>query len=379
MVPPTGHGEDRVHLVDWTFLGNPGSAWLLALLVGAAFLLVLEFVRMVLARQLGARAAARAEDSADVAARPLPLGLVQSTRFFFILLLSVYAAIRLLTIPDDLLQFIRYVVTGAVALQLGLWGNVIIGYAVDRSVRKRVDEDASSATTISVLGYAGRVVLWSAIVLMALANLGHEITPLLAGMGVGGIAVALAAQNILVDLFASLAIALDKPFAIGDFVIVGDMLGTIEHIGLKTTRIRSLSGEQLVFSNSDLLNSRIRNFKRMYERRVVFGFGVIYQTPYEKLAAIPGMVREIIEAQDQARFDRSHFARYGESSLEFETVYHVLVPDFNVYMDVQQAINLEIFRRFRADGIEFAYPTRTLYVQPPEPAAAGLASAGTGS
>ena len=182
-------------------------------------------------------------------------------------------------------------------------------------------------------------------------------------MGIGGIAVALALQNILGDLFASLSIVIDKPFVIGDFIVVDQLMGTVEHVGLKTTRLRSLGGEQLIFSNNDLLKSRISNYKRMMERRIVFGFGVTYQTPPEKLPLINEIVREIIGKQEQARFDRVHFKEYGESSLNFEAVYFVLSQDYNLYMDIQQAINLEMFRCFQKEGIEFAYPTRTLFIQ----------------
>jgi small-conductance mechanosensitive channel len=197
---------------------------------------------------------------------------------------------------------------------------------------------------------------------LVLDNLGFNITTLVAGLGIGGIAVALALQNILGDLFASLSIVLDKPFVIGDFIIIDNYLGTIEHIGLKTTRIRSLSGEQLVFSNTDLLQSRIRNFKRMFERRVVFSIGVTYQTSADKLAKIPKMIKDIVESKDPVRFDRSHFKDYGDFSLNFETVYWVKSPEYNVYMDIQQAINLELYSKFEAEGIEFAYPTQTLFV-----------------
>jgi small-conductance mechanosensitive channel len=167
---------------------------------------------------------------------------------------------------------------------------------------------------------------------------------------------------VLGDLFASLSIVLDRPFVIGDFIIVDDMVGTVEYVGLKTTRVQSLSGEQIVFANADLLNSRIRNFKRMYQRRIVFTLGVTYQTPRAQLEQIPSIIRAAVERQENARFDRSHFLSYGDFSLNFETVYHVLVPDYNVYMDIQQAINLEIHREFEAAGIEFAYPTQTLFM-----------------
>ncbi|HLF22448.1 MAG TPA: mechanosensitive ion channel family protein, partial [Burkholderiales bacterium] len=170
-----------------------------------------------------------------------------------------------------------------------------------------------------------------------------------------------AVQNILGDIFASLSIALDKPFVIGDFIVVDDALGTVEYIGLKTTRVRSLSGEQIVFSNADLLKRRIRNYKRMAERRVEFRFGVVYGLPSEQLARIPVMVREIVEQQPKTRFDRVHFKEYGDSALVFEVVYSVLDADYNVHMDIRQAINLALYRCFREHGIEFAFPTRTLH------------------
>ncbi len=201
------------------------------------------------------------------------------------------------------------------------------------------------------------------ILLLVLDNLGVNITALVAGLGVGGIAVALAMQTILGDLFASLSIVLDKPFVVGDFLIIGDLLGSVEYVGLKTTRLRSLSGEQLVFSNSDLLGSRIRNYGRMYERRVQFNIGVTYQTPRDRLVKIPQIIREAVEQQSDTRFDRSHFKEYGDFSLVFESVYYVMGPDYNKYMDIQQAINLHIHERFEQQGIEFAYPTQTLFVQ----------------
>ncbi|MGA9537034.1 MAG: mechanosensitive ion channel family protein, partial [Desulfobacterales bacterium] len=177
-----------------------------------------------------------------------------------------------------------------------------------------------------------------------------------------GIAVALAVQNILSDLFASLSIVLDKPFVIDDFIIVDNYMGTVEHIGLKTTRLRSLSGEYLVFSNNDLLKSRIRNYTRMLERRVVFSIGVTYQTPLEKLKQVPATIRKIIESQEAVRFDRAHFQGYGDFALKFEVVYYVLNPDYNRYMDIQQSINLAIFESFEKEGIDFAYPTQQLYI-----------------
>jgi small-conductance mechanosensitive channel len=195
-----------------------------------------------------------------------------------------------------------------------------------------------------------------------LENLNFDVSALVASLGVGGIAVALAAQNILGDLFASLSILFDKPFVVGDFIIVDDLPGTVEKVGLKTTRVRSLFGEQLVFSNNDLLSSRIKNYKRMEERRVVFPLGVTYQTGAEQLELIPGIIKKTIEKQEKVRFDRSHFKGYGDFALLFETVYWVTEPDYNLYMDIQQKINLELFHLFEEQGIEFAYPTQTIHL-----------------
>jgi len=174
--------------------------------------------------------------------------------------------------------------------------------------------------------------------------------------------VALALQNVLGDLLASLSIALDQPFVIGDFLIVGDHMGSVEYVGIKSTRLRSLTGEQIVMSNADLLSSRVRNYGRMYERRIVFSLGVAYETPREKLQRIPPLLREIIEARDGVRFDRAHFAKYGDFSLDFEIVYYVQSPDYGRYMDAQQAINFRILEEFENLGVQFAYPTQTLWV-----------------
>ena len=206
--------------------------------------------------------------------------------------------------------------------------------------------------------------------MLILNNLGFDVTALIAGLGIGGVAIALAAQNILGDLFASLAIVLDRPFVVGDFIVFGDYLGTVERVGIKTTRIRSLSGEELVCSNTDLLATRIRNYKRMAERRVVFSIGVTYDTTAEQLARLPGLLREIVEAQPAVRFDRAHFQKYGDFALIFEIVYWMLDPDFNRFMDTQQAINLAIYRQAQAEGIAFAFPTQTIHLERSAPAAA---------
>ncbi len=207
-----------------------------------------------------------------------------------------------------------------------------------------------------------KVIIWALGLVFLLDNLGFKISAVIAGLGIGGIAVALAAQAILGDLFSYFAIMIDRPFEVGDFIIDGEYLGTIEHIGIKTTRIRSLGGEQLVLSNTDLTNSRVRNYKRMAKRRVVFRLGVTYQTTHQQLQEIPAIIRQIIKDIKDTDFDRAHFASYGDFSLIFEVVYHVTGGDYNKYMDIQQEMNLKIKGEFEKRGIEFAYPTQTLFM-----------------
>jgi small-conductance mechanosensitive channel len=339
------------------YLGNTTQNWLVAL-----FLLVVVFTLFIIFQRLLIR---RLAQLAKLTANEFDDMLVEAfknTKLLILIVASAYVASNTIVLPPTIASWWGKVVMIVLIMQGGFWLSASITFFLRRTIQKRSEQDSSTATTITFLGFLSRLVLWVIVLLLILDNVGVNITGLVAGLGIGGIAVALAVQNILGDLLASLSIVLDKPFVIGDFVVVDSLSGTIEHIGLKTTRIRSINGEQLIFSNTDLLKSRIRNFKRMSERRVVFGFGVVYQTPVEKLQAIKRIVRDIIEKQENARFDRVHFKEYGDSSLNFEVVYYVPSQDFKIYMDIQEAINLEIFRRFAEAGIEFAYPTRTLFV-----------------
>lgn len=358
-------------VLDRSWYGNSLQDWAIALGVALAAAVVLAAIRHTLARRLADHARTTETRLDDAAA-----ALVRATHALFLLVAALYAGTLFVEIPARATRLVNGVAVTALLLQLALWGNRAVALWLEHYLARKRATDAATATTVAVLGFIARLALWAVVSLVLLDNLGVNITALVASLGIGGIAVALAVQNILGDIFASLSIALDKPFVIGDFIVVGDVLGTVEHIGLKTTRLRSLSGEQIVFSNAELLKSRIRNFKRMIERRVQFGFGVVYQTEPDTLARIPQMVREIVEAQPQTRFDRAHFKEYGDSALNFEVVYYLLDPDHRVYMDTQQAINLAILRRFAAEGIAFAYPTRTLYVQASgadEAASAGVA------
>ncbi len=221
------------------------------------------------------------------------------------------------------------------------------------------EQKGKQLKSLSVLA---RLLVWAVGLLFLLDNLGVDVSAVVAGLGIGGIAVALAAQAILGDLFSYFVIFFDRPFEIGDFLNLDDKAGTVEHVGIKTTRIRSLSGEQLVLSNTDLTSSRIHNFKKLEKRRSIFQLGVIYQTPSTKLNKIPELVKQIIVDHPDTEFDRAHFKDFGDFSLNFEFVYFVLNQEYKIYMDIQQDINFKIYKKFEEEGIEFAYPTQTLFL-----------------
>lgn len=346
--------------VDQQLFGVALLDWATSAAILASTLLVLVALRRVLRSRL-AKIAERHSTTAPKVARRV----VGRTHGWFLLLVSAYVATHFGGIVESLPPIVDTVIKIGLLIQMGLWGAAGISRFIELRREARLEEDAGAVAAMDIVGFLLRVAAWTIVLLLALDNLGVNITALVAGLGVGGIAVALAAQNILGDLFASLSIVLDKPFVVGDFLIIGDFMGNVETVGIKTTRIRALSGEQLVFSNTDLLNARIRNYGRMYERRVEFHLGVTYQTPPDKLEKIPQIIEAVIDALENARFDRAHFEKYGDFALIFEIIYFVEAPEYRLYMDIQQAVNLEIYRRFGEEGIEFAYPTQTLHLVRP--------------
>jgi small-conductance mechanosensitive channel len=348
--------------LEYELLGNPLRDWTLSIAMLLATLAVLFLVRRLLRRRLQ-----RLSEATDGKFFSIARHVVGQTKGWFLSLVSMYLALRLIEAGDKFDSVFGRIVVIAIIVQLGLWAVAGLGRYIKLRREEEIEEDAGAVAALDIVSFLLRVAVWSIVFLLALENVGIDITALLAGLGVGGIAVALAAQNIISDLFASLSIVLDRPFVLGDFLAIDDMYGNVERVGLKTTRIRSLSGEQLVFSNNDLLSSRIRNYGQMVERRIVFSIGVVYETPPEKLEKIPGMIKQIIVDQPSARFDRSHFKSYGDYALNFETVYYVESSEYALYMDIQQAVNLSIFKHFHKEGIDFAYPTQTLFVNRAEP------------
>ncbi|MFN7958884.1 MAG: mechanosensitive ion channel family protein [Holophagaceae bacterium] len=341
-----------------SYFGNTLFSWLVALGLALIALGALILLQRIVLRQL-----ARLAQSTETDLDDLVLEVLKSTRRLTLVILALYAGSRVLSLHPDLTNFGHSVMVLTIMLQAAWWSIAAFTFVFQNMVRKRMGGDGAGETTLGLLDFVTKLAIWSIFLLLALENLGVNVTGLVTGLGIGGIAVALALQNILGDLFASLSIVLDKPFVIGDFLVVQDFLGTVEYIGLKTTRLRSLSGEQIIFPNGELLKSRIRNFKRMTERRVAFNLGVTYQTSHERLKETAKLLQQIVEAQPSVRFDRAHFKEFGDSALVFEIVYYILDPDYNFYMDTQQAINLEVFRQFEAKGLAFAYPTRTLILE----------------
>ena len=345
------------------FYGNTLREWAIAIGAAIALFLFLKLMQALLVSRLRKLTEKYPTDTGVLVVEALA-----SVRLWFLLIIAIFVGSLLLALPPKTTSILNTIAIVAVLLQAAIMGHAVITRIVSGYSQRNLSSDAASVTTVTTLGFLGQLALWTIVVLLMLQNLGINVTALVTGLGIGGVAVALAAQNILGDLLASLSIMFDKPFVLGDFIIVGDQMGTVEKIGIKTTHLRSLSGEQLIMPNNDLVKSRIRNFKRMQERRFAFTIGVTYQTPPEKLATIPGMLREAIEQQSNIRFDRAHFRGFTPTSLEFEIVYFVLSPDYNQYMDIQQAINLNLYERFAAAGLRFAQPTLPVTVQAAEPA-----------
>jgi small-conductance mechanosensitive channel len=362
--------------LGWKFYGTPLGFWIGFIVVGLVLFGILLGLRRSIAARLGVIAALT-----GVRLQKLISDLVCRTHAIFLLATSFYAA-SLLIIMGPRAEDDAHVAFSVILLcQIGIWLNHALSWVLDEyvEVRKQPDTQEGLATAVSALRFLARIGVWSIVVLLVLSNLHINVTTLIAGLGVGGVAVALALQNILGDLFASLSILLDKPFAVGHFIVVDNLTGTVEYVGVKSTRIRSIDGEELIISNSDLLKSRIHNYERSSERRVLLKIGVTYDTAYEKLKAIPEMAREVVESVGLTRFDRARFITYGDSSLNFEVVYFVSSTDYRVYLDVQHEVNLGLFKKFGDESIDFAFPTQTLYLNVPTANSSEPRSADAGS
>ncbi|HTX23072.1 MAG TPA: mechanosensitive ion channel family protein [Steroidobacteraceae bacterium] len=334
-------------------LWNTVGDWTLALLAFLVTFTVLPLVR-------GAIAARRRRWLA--AQRTLPLAielatlLIERTSRMFLLAAALYFAVTPLTLPHRLERALDIATVFIFWYQVGRWVMAAVRFAVDRRRQRTAAPDPALAGSIEILLFVAGLVVWTLVFLLALDNLGVEVKPLLAGLGIGGIAVALAVQAVLGDLLASMSIALDKPFTVGDALVIDGFNGTVEHIGVRSTRLRSISGEQIIMANSEVLKCRLRNYGRLRERRSAFELALVYDTPPEVLKAIPAAIRAIVEAQPHTRFDRCHLLTCGPTGPTYEIVYFVLIPDFQTYADAQHAINIAILERFRELKVQFATP-----------------------
>ncbi len=342
--------------LNQTFLGNSYYDYLVALAILVFGMTIVTLFKKIILSRLKKWA-----EKTTTILDDLLLKAVDKSILPLIFFGVFYLAVKSLTLSDSIDSIVNIVTSILITFFVVKMIISALNFSFKSYLKRYEDNERRERQLKGITGLLN-LLLWSIALVFLLDNLGVKITTVIAGLGIGGIAIALAAQAVLGDLFSYFVIFFDRPFEIGDFIIVGDKLGLVEHIGIKTTRIRSLSGEQLVFSNTDLTDSRVHNFKKMERRRVVFKLGVIYQTPSSKLKKIPGIVKDIITRQNDATFDRGHFAAYGDFSLNFEFVYFVDGADFNKYMDIQQAINLSIYEAFENEGIEFAYPSQTLFI-----------------
>ena len=344
-------------ILKQVYFDNSVERWLLAFGVALALSLILSILNKQLIRHFKSYANRTHTDFDD-----LLVELLRKTSLILLVVFSLYIGSQFLHVNDTILQIRKSIIIIAIIVQFGFWCNGFISYYINKKANREAFRTGSKATQLKAIGFVIQVVIWIIVIILIISNLGFNVTTLITGLGIGGIAVALALQNVLSDVIASMSIILDKPFEVGDFIVVDELRGDVEDIGLKTTRVRSISGEQLIFSNNDLLQSRIKNYKRMNERRILFNLGVVYETPYEKLEKIPDLLNEIITEEPKTMFERAHFNSYGDFSLNFEIVYYVQSPNYIDYMNAQQSINMTIFKRFQEEGIEFAYPTQTLFV-----------------
>jgi small-conductance mechanosensitive channel len=351
----------KIGAVQALMLGIPPKEWLIAGVVGVVVWASLWILRDLIASRY------KKYSSASNPLIRLVAYLISNTTQILFLAVALDAARESLTLPDRILHIASNAVMILILIQVGLWAGRAVRFYLEMKELER-GADRVFAGSLDIINFVARMLIWSLLILVALDNLGVNITALLAGLGVGGVAVALALQNVLGDLFASLSIALDKPFVIGDNLTIDAFIGKVEHIGIKTTRLRSEGGEQIILSNADILKSRVRNFGRLSQQRILATIRLTYDTPADQLKAMPKLLENIVREHAQARFERCHLKSLGESSFQFELSYFVQQPSINPMLDLQQAVNFRIIDELRRLGVHFAYPTQLVVLDKDRPA-----------
>lgn len=340
------------------FLGNTVYEWTVAVLIFIGVAIALKVFQVAIVAKLKSLAKKTKTDIDDIA-----INAIHAIHWPFYVLISLFIALKFVDVSDIISQWAYYIILIAVIYYAIRVVQKFIDYGAKKIMQKREAENRADTGMVKILSGIAKFTLWVVAFLLILSNLGYNINSLIAGLGIGGLAVALALQNVLGDLFSAIAIYFDQPFKDGDFIIIGTDKGIVKKIGIKTTRIQTLQGEELIISNNELTSVRVQNFGKMERRRIVFSIGVDYNTPHAKLKNIPDMIREIIERQDKTEVDRIHFKKFGDSSLNYEIVFYINAPEYPVYMDIQQSINLDIVEKFEKEKIEIAYPTTTVYVK----------------
>jgi small-conductance mechanosensitive channel len=348
---------DLETLLKQEFFGTATKNYGIALIIFLALLFLFKIFEKIIIKKLRKLAKKTKTDIDDHF-----VTAIESIPHIFYIYISFYIAIQLINIHPVAEKVADVILVILIIYWATKVASDVIEYILKKMAAKHGKQTEEKTATYFAISLVVKIILWSTGFLLILSNLGVNISALVASLGIGGIAVALAVQNILGDMFSSFSIYIDKPFDVGDFIIVGEDMGTVKKIGLKTTRVNSLHGEEIVFSNHELTSTRIRNYKKMQKRRILFGFGVTYDTNKEKLEKIPAIIADIINNLDGANLDRAHFKEFGTFSLNFEVVYYLNSSDYNKYMDAQQAINLAIKDVFEKEGIEMAFPTQTIHM-----------------
>jgi small-conductance mechanosensitive channel len=346
----------KIAAVQALLLGIPPTEWLIAGVVG-----VVVWAALWIARELIASRYQKYSTTKNPTLFRLIGYLISNTKQFLFVAVALDAAQQSLTLPDKVQRIVSNTVMILILIQVGLWAGRAVRFYLEMKERER-GADRVFSGSLDIVSFVARMLIWSLLILLALSNLGVNITALLAGLGVGGVAVALALQNVLGDLFASLSIALDKPFVIGDNLTIDTFIGKVEHIGIKTTRLRSESGEQIILSNADILKSRVRNFGRLSQQRILATIRLGFDTPTDKLKALPKLLENVVREHSQAQFERCHLKTLGENAFQFELSYFVQQPATNSILDLQQAVNFRIIDELRRLGVEFAYPAQLVFL-----------------
>jgi small-conductance mechanosensitive channel len=350
-------------ILTYTFLGNSLKEYLIALAI-----FILTIVVLKLFKKVGIAKLKKMADHTRMEIDDLIIKIIESIGWPFYVVLALWISFQSLHLPEKIGKYFSFFILILIVYYLVKAIQEFINFGTSKLVKKREKEGKKIDTSaIKLLNNALKAVVWLIAILIVLQNLGFDITTLIAGLGIGGLAIALALQAVLGDILSCFSIYFDKPFEIGDFIIAGDDLGTVKKIGIKSTRIQSLWGEEIVISNKELTETRVRNYKKLKKRRIEFAFGVTYETPTKKLEKIPNIVKDIISQDELTQLDRVHFQKFGDFSLVFDVVYYVLTPDYNKYMDIQQEINFALKERFEKEGIEFAYPTQTIFLNKETP------------